>query len=144
MDPLSITASIVTILGAADRCVKGVAKLRALKHASSELSALINEVADLQTVLTQVVALSQQLQRDCSDGSVTALKSLLKRAEEQLLELNALVQGELSKPKSKRSGGGIKVDHLGWTLKKDQLVLLQQSLRATRLNLSTTLGVINS
>jgi light-regulated signal transduction histidine kinase (bacteriophytochrome) len=144
MDPLSIAASVVGILGAADQCVKGIAKLRALKQASSELSALINEIADLQTVLTQVIALSQQLQGNFSDGSIIALKSLLKRAEEQLLAFNALVQGDLSKPKSKRSGGGIRVDHLGWTFNKDHLASVQQGLRTTRLNLATALGVVNS
>ena len=143
MDPLSITASIVTILAVADKCVKGIAKLRALNRAPSELSALINEVADLQTILTQVVALCQPLQKNRSDGSVIALKSLLKRGEEQLLALNALVQCELSKSKSKRQGGGTKVDHWGWTLNKDNLAAHQRSLRTTRLNLSTALGVIN-
>ena len=144
MDPFSFAASVVGVLGAADKCVKGVAKLRALKYMSSDLSALVNEIADLQTVLTQIIALSQQLQRNSLDGSVIALKSLLKRAEEQLLALDALVQGELSKPKSKHSGGGIKVDHLGWTLNKERLASIQQGLRTTRLNLATALGVINS
>ena len=124
--------------------MKGIARLHGLKQASSELSALINETADIQTVLMQVMNFDQGIQRNSSDGSVTALKSLLKRAEEQLLDLNTLVQRELSRDRSKRSGDRIKVDHLRWVLNKERLATLQQSLRNTRLNLVTALGVANS
>jgi hypothetical protein len=53
------------------------------------------------------------------------------------------MRGELSRPKSRHVLGKMKVDRLRWTLNQDQLASLQQSLRTTRLNLATALGVVN-
>jgi hypothetical protein len=143
MDPLSIAASVIGILSVAAQCVEGLARIRGVKQAHVKHLALINEIADLQVLLTQVIALNAQLDQKHADGSVIALKSLLRRAEDQLLELNSLMRGELSRPKSKHGLGKMKVDRLRWTLNQDQLASLQQSLRTTRLNLATALGVVN-
>ncbi|PVH88072.1 hypothetical protein DL98DRAFT_648957 [Cadophora sp. DSE1049] len=54
MDPLSISASIVALLGAAATVARGLDRLRAWRNAPVELISLLNEVADLQVVLTNV------------------------------------------------------------------------------------------
>jgi hypothetical protein len=46
MDPLSISASIVALLGAAATVVRGLDKLRALRNAPVELINLLNEVRE--------------------------------------------------------------------------------------------------
>jgi hypothetical protein len=51
MDPLSISASIVALLGAAGAVVNGLQKLTSIYHASNSLLALINEISDFQVVL---------------------------------------------------------------------------------------------
>ncbi len=45
MEPLSITASILTVLGAAGQVKKGLERLQSLKNAPQELCALTNEVS---------------------------------------------------------------------------------------------------
>lgn len=45
MDPLSITASVITVLAATGKVGEGLEKLWALKGAPHELLALINEVS---------------------------------------------------------------------------------------------------
>ena len=143
MDPFSIATSVVGILSVAAQCVDGLARIRGVKQAHVKHLALINEIADLQVLLTQVIALNARLDQKHADGSVIALKSLLKRAEDQLLELNSFMRGELSRPKPKNMLGEMKVDRLRWTLNEDQLASRQQSLRATRMNLAIALGVVN-
>ena len=140
MDPLSITASIIGIVGLADKCVT---KLRVLGQASTEVILLVNEVSDLNSVLTQLIVLNhqtQQLENPAAEGSQIALKSLLKRAEDQLVELHQIVQKDLIKTGSKRP----KANPLGWARNKDHVTQLQQSIRSTRLNLAIAVGTANS
>jgi len=44
MDPLSILASTITIIGAADVSAKGIKRLWALRDAPANLEAVMNEV----------------------------------------------------------------------------------------------------
>ena len=53
-DPLSITASVIAILGAADSVRKVLSKIRLLNASPDELLALINEVSDFKVVLYDV------------------------------------------------------------------------------------------
>lgn len=45
MDPVSISASMITILGALGKLSHGVEKLLSLGHAAESLAELINEVS---------------------------------------------------------------------------------------------------
>lgn len=143
MDPLSITASVLGILGAVQQANKGVGKLRSLKHANQDFSFLLNELADLEIVLTQVNSLSQDLDARAPDGPAGALKSHLKRASAQLLELNELVAYNLSKPEPE-TGGGYKVDRVGWLRNEQKILASQKNLLTTRWNISTAIGLVSS
>ncbi|KFA71352.1 hypothetical protein S40288_08955 [Stachybotrys chartarum IBT 40288] len=130
MDPLSITASVIAIVGAGDKCLT---KLRTLHHAPSEILCLMNEIGDLNIVLTQIITLDQQARNTGAESSLAGLRSLFKRAENQVLELDAIVQNGLAKYGALRNG-------IGWVRYKNQVTELQQSMRSTRLNLTTALG----
>ncbi|KZM20612.1 uncharacterized protein EKO05_0010889 [Ascochyta rabiei] len=143
MDPLSITASILAIITASEKTVKGLAKLRSFKHAVTEFSALINEVSDLRLILTQVGLLGAQLEQDLNEGPVIALRSLLRRAEQQVQDLEEYVQYDLSKP-DVDAPGGVKVKKKSWALHQEKLLNIQQGIKTTRLNLGTALGVVTS
>ncbi|KFA49192.1 hypothetical protein S40293_07198 [Stachybotrys chartarum IBT 40293] len=130
MDPLSITASVIAIVGAGDKCIT---KLRTLHHAPSEILCLMNEIGDLNIVLTQIITLDQQARNTGAESSLAGLRSLFKRAENQVLELDAIVQNGLAKYGALRNG-------IGWVRYKNQVTELQQSMRSTRLNLTTALG----
>lgn len=141
MDPLSITASIIAIVGLANQCAT---RLRVLGQASTEVILLVNEISDLNTLLTQLIVLNhqtEQLEKSAAEGSRIALKSLLNRAEEQLLALHKLVQNDLTRS---TSGKSTKANRLGWVRNKDHVIQLQQSIRSTRLNLAIALGTVNS
>jgi hypothetical protein len=139
MDPLSITASVIAIVGVANSCVTN---LRASAQASADIQSLVNDISDLNIVLTQVIVLCQhcqQVDNDVTKGSLIALKSLLKHAEDHLLELHSIVQKSLEGSSSARR----KVSHLRWIRNKARVIQLQDRIRSTRLNLSIVIGTAN-
>jgi hypothetical protein len=143
MDPLSITASILAIVGAAQQATKGVGKLRSLRNAKGDFSALLNELADLQTILAQATALSHDLDARGSDGAVIGLKSLLKGALAQVLELDQMIQYNLSKPELDDTGRN-KLDRKGWILNESKVLALQRKLLTTRSNIATAIGLVGT
>ena len=141
MDPLSVTASVLAIVGAAQQTVKGIAKLRAFQQAPAELSALLNEVADLQAVLTHIATLGEQLDHQGSRGPVIALQSHIIRAKDQLLLLDQLIHYHLVRH---TNAGEIRVARLAWARDQTKVHAMQSDLRSTRLNLSIILGAVTS
>ena len=141
MDPLSVAASIVGILGAAGEAAKGLAKLRAFLHAPGELSSLINEVSDLQAILSQVGSFSNRLKEERFRGPVVALKSHLTRANTQLNALNGLINSELLKIRRDRT---TRLSRKAWIRIKPDLDVKQGELRSIRANIGTALGLVTS
>ena len=141
MDPLSVTASVLTILGVAGQVTKGIAKVRALHHAPAELSSLINEVSDLRAVLSQVASFSNQLEEERLRGPVVALKSHLSRAMDQLHALDNLINAKLLKV---RADGTTKMSRTAWVRLKSDVEVIQRELRNIRVNIGTALGVVTS
>jgi hypothetical protein len=54
MDPLSVAASVIAVIGAANTAVKSIEKAISLRHAPSEIHALVNEVEDLRALLEDI------------------------------------------------------------------------------------------
>lgn len=54
MDPLSLTASVITVVGVADAAGRGLKKLIALRGASDAILALNNEISDLRLTLREL------------------------------------------------------------------------------------------
>ena len=144
-DPLSITASIIAILGAAEGVTKMVGKLKSIQNAPTELLALLNEIADLTLVLRHV----QNFTRSQSTRSPQLfpdqfqhLSTLVDRAREKVLRLEELIEYRLVKPDS--TPANIKISRLDWVKARRPLKEFQQSLRDIRQNISTHLLVIDS
>lgn len=47
MDPLSLTASIIAVIGAASATAQALEKLRSLRHAPQQILVVLNEVCRL-------------------------------------------------------------------------------------------------
>ena len=143
-DPLSITASIVAVIGAAGGITKILGKIKNLRNAPNELLALFNEVSDLQIILKdlqhyilQNIERPQILQEELQHISI-----LVGRAKDKLLELDELIQYRLVKPES--ISDQIKVSKREWARAKDSIERFRQSLRDIRLNIATHMVVVNS
>ncbi|KAF7510833.1 hypothetical protein GJ744_005933 [Endocarpon pusillum] len=145
MDPLSITASILTILGAAGQVKKGLERLQSLKSAPQELCALTNEIADLQVVLNNFSeCLSQlQTQKSLEEDWVSSVQRPLGRAQNLIKELNVLIETKLTATKCPNEKGMPQVVRLSWTKEKKNLARFQKQLRETRVNLILALMTTN-
>ena len=53
-DPLSLAASIIAVVGAAEGVTKTLAKIKSICNAPYELLALVNKVSDLKIILNHV------------------------------------------------------------------------------------------
>ena len=142
--PLSIIASVVTVIGTAEGVSKTLSTFRRIKNAPNELLALINEVSDLTLILGGVERCFTDDGRRprLSQQHLQTLSTAINRAKDELLELDKLVQYRLVKPDSVPNK--IKVSRYEWTRAKPTIERFRQSLRDNRLNIVTIMVMLNS
>lgn len=143
MDPLSITASIIAILGAAATIAKELDLLRStLRHASSTLCSLTNEISDLRVVLSACETAIGELYSDPdlsqrrSRIPLSDLDQILGRIRGSLAELGAILSSCLpacSPDTSSRHS--IHVAKLKWVREKSNAQRLQNHVRASKQDL---------
>ena len=145
MDPLSIAASIVALIGAAEGIAVGINKLASLKNAPASVLALNNELSDLRLVLGEVQPLLEKHYQTTKGtrkpfagaSSDSTLLLNIQRARVKLTELESIVQNRLMV----RMGV---VDKLAWTFEQDKILRAKDDLRTARLNITAALGVVTS
>ena len=145
MDPLSIAASIVALIGAAESIAVGINKLASLKNAPASVLALNNELSDLRLVLAEIQPLLEKhytatagngtLRVGFSGGSTVLLS--IQRAKIKLVELEVIVRNRLMV----RMGV---VDKLSWAFEQEKILRAKDDLRTARLNITAALGVVTS
>ena len=139
-DPLSITASIIAVMGAAEGVSKGFSKIKDFRRAPDDFLALMNEISDLRIVLGDVERNTREAGRFSIPHEQTAhMLDLTQRAKDRLLELDQLVQYRLVKP----AAGGMRISRREWIIAKPTIVRFRESLRDVRLNLLTQMGSMN-
>ena len=143
-DPLSITASVIAVLGAADGANKALTRIKNLANAPRKLLDLINEVSDLTLVLDSIETFVKKTdeRKQANEEHLQHMKTLMDRAKTRLLELDQLIHYHLLKPDS--TPQRIKVSKRKWALAKDTIEEFRRSLRDMRMDLATQMLVINS
>ncbi|KAL3419618.1 b-cell lymphoma 3-encoded protein [Phlyctema vagabunda] len=141
MDPLSVTASIVALIGAGNQIAVGMNKLASLRGAPASILALNNELSDLRLILSEAeVLLVEHGTRDMPRKDVlVATKTFLpsfQLAWNRLQDLES-IKGRLTN----RSGG---INRLAWLWEQDAINKAQKGLRAARIDILAVLGLISS
>lgn len=131
MDPLSVTASILTVVGAASKVSKGLKLLKALREAPGELSNLLEEVERIEMILKCV-----EQSFVASERAVPELERVIDAAKEKLLALDSLIQYSLTKADEKS-----KVDYWQWLRKQGSADRMRQDLATLRLDLTALISV---
>ena len=136
-DPLSITASIIAVIGAAEGVSKTLAKIKNIRNAPSEVLALVNEVSDLRIVLGDV---ERYIIRDTtgtyrSPEQLRTMSTLVTRASGHLLELDKTIQYRLIKANS--TAADFRVSRHEWAVARPAVERFRQSLRDVKLNMVT-------
>ena len=139
MDPLSITASVLTLLAAANQVAKGLDKLASIKGAPAAVLALNNEVSDLRLVLCEAEPLLQKHGRTAISPVTgdNSLKLSIDRAKERLMDLESIIGNRLMR----RMGTKNK---LGWLYEQDKVQKALGDVHTARENITTMLGVVTT
>ena len=125
MDPLSLTASIIAVLGAIGSISNGLQKLSSLHHAPMTLLALNNEISDLQLIIRMTHDLLQDQENIANADSINPseyLRPLLVRAKDKLLELDMLIHYRLT---ASGRNGEVELNGLTWTREHRRLRLFK-------------------
>lgn len=138
MDPLSITASIVTLLTAANHVAIGLNKLSSIDGAPAAVRALNNEVEDLRLVLTEAEPLLRKHGDVTMPSAVAAisLEPIIERAKNKLKDLEAIVGNRLLARMRMK-------DKLGWMFEQDKVQSALGDVRTARTNVTTMLSVVS-
>ena len=139
MDPLSVTASAISVGGLVLGSLEAVRKYL---RASVEVQALNNEVADLFVVLGEVEysLLQYSGNNNVSSHTVESLTIFVASANSKLQRLNILLQ-RVQKSLTASSRG---IARLSWLRKGSEARQLQDDLRQLRHNIIAILVLVNS
>ena len=141
MDPLSISASVLTVVGAISSTSRIVKKIASLRGAPEAISALNNEISDLQLVLRAVETMLQSNTDSVKPFTDNGMQELLDRAKGKLLELDILLEYQIMTVDDNKKP---KINFPAWARKQGKIRQLQQDLRSARLNLATIVGSLAS
>ena len=130
MDPLSVTASTIAIIGAVQQ---GLRVLKAAKGAPEGLNDLLDRVSRFESLLYTI-----QNVLPASQKGMPGLAKAMGEAQIKLLEVNKLVQYSLTK-----AGENTKVDYWQWLRKGEIIEKLKRQLDDTRNDLTSFMGVNN-
>ncbi len=144
MDPLSITASLIALISAANQVAIGINKLASLRGAPASILALNNELSDLRLVLSEAeIQLAEHKTLDDRHTSKLSPEATAKRflpgfqlAWDRLQELE-----NVQKRLTTRSGG---ISRRAWLWEQDNISEAQKGLRAARIDVVTVLGLLTS
>lgn len=143
MDPLSLTASLIAVLGAAGTIAKQLNLLRStLRHASSTLCSLTNEISDLRVVLSACeTAIGElysnpDLSQRRSRVPLSDLDQILGRIRGSLAELGAILSSCLPAcSPDTNTRHCICVAKLKWIREKNNAQTLQNQVRESKQDL---------
>jgi Fungal N-terminal domain of STAND proteins len=143
MDPLSITASVITVASLAASIGKEFTKLRTLcRSLPGRLHALNNEVTDLEVVLHQVASVIEQRATDSVlKDQEASIAHLLTQATVKLYDLRLLIVKLTDRCEQVKNP--ILLSHI-WRKDQSRLQVLQEDIKTIKSSLNIMLGASNS
>ena len=137
MDPVSVAASLITIIGVVG---KGIQLILASRHAPEILLRLNNEVASMYLVLQAVDCIIRKHAEVVHNEEMTNLYNVLINSVKTLSKLEDLICHQLT---SHNRHGEPKLDHRIWLLFGESKVRdLKEQIRVDRLELSNALSIL--
>lgn len=147
MDPLSLTAGIIAVVGAGSTIGKGLKKVVAARHMPDIVLALNNEVSDLRYVVHDLNDLLQQQDQVAYENrrplpGHASLSSALEHVKETLLALESLIAYELTTVDS--TNGHTKIDWSSWLRAEPKVQKIKDDIHIDRVRLSSALSFLAS
>ena len=147
MDPLSLTASILAVIGASSAIGRGLKKTISARRVPNILLQLNNEVTDLQYVVQDIEDLLRQKAQTSREDrgllpSYASLSWALGHTKQTLLALESLIAYELSTVDSR--DGRSKINWITWLRAESKVKSLKDDIRTDRVRLSSALSLLAS
>lgn len=141
MDPLSITASTLTVLSTLETAFQ---LIKSYRDAPGQLEALNNEITDLTATVTEVSRVVNQFQSEIKSSSDEAsnLTAAPSDIREKGRELEALLRACVTLPSS--ASDAAQVSRISWLKMKSKVQRLQTGLRDGKLKLSIALATFTA
>ena len=142
MDPLSITASAITVASLATSTCRAFAGLRSLcKSLPGRLHALNNEVVDIEVVLIEIATVFKERANSVPEEQQQALPQLLKQATAKLSELRSVVENLTKHCDRARF---LVVQAHFWRRELPKLEKLQHDIQTIKCSLNIVIGTSTS
>ena len=138
MDPLSLTGSIIAILGMTGTVGKGLQKVRQLRKAPETLLQLNNEITDLYLLVRAVDDLYRQHDDSTSVSQQEVVCAVLERTKSAVLELEMVIAYRLTK----ETGRGNEIDLFAWARASHSK--MKNTIRNIRSNLNAVWIEVNN
>ena len=142
MDPLSISASVVALLGAGGTLAKLLSKGIGLKNAPDVLRALNDEVSELQSTANDVNDLLWTANRNPDDHPPKSLVSTLNRVKSILLQLESYISYQLTTVTA--DGGSNRLDKSVYLRAEYRLQEFKDEILTSRIALAAALSLFAS
>lgn len=141
MDPLSLTASILAIIGAGGSVGKCLKKLASLRHAKRDLILLQEDVSELQSLVGSVSDIVLEFEATTNKRSDQSIGRALERTKSTLLELEKLIVYDLTTTAD--SNGETQIQPWAWVRAQGEVRTLRAHILERRLGLLTALSPMN-
>ena len=141
MDPLSITASTLTVLSALETAFQ---LIKSFREAPNQLEALSNEIADITATVTEVARVikgSQNMLGSTSNNG-SHLTLALSHVHEKACKLDVLLRSCVPRPNS--TSDKDKISRVSWLKVRSRVQSLHNELRDSRLKLSVALAAFTA
>ena len=150
MDPLSLTASIIAVVGVGGQAAGAIRRIAAIAGSSDIVLALNNEITDLHRVVSAIQDALERQQSTVLPLSISetgyhqSVTTSLQQALDKTTELEALysrLKPDPSNACSPRSSG--KFRKLAWLREQSNIRQMLDDLKSVRLKLAGALGILN-
>jgi hypothetical protein len=141
MDPLSITAALVSFLSFSGSCSSQLRRIiRDTNHAPDEILALSNEISDLNILLSDLEVASRDIENSSQSQSghsiAHAIKGQLAKAKSTLVQLGS----HASELFDVLPDGSLRFQRYMWIREKSKVTTLQQDLVGIKRSLALMLA----
>ena len=144
VDPLSIAASALTLVGACRKLVNGFKWVKELSNIPAEITAVSEELSDLQHVLTAVGIVTTHRTDDIYEVLLSPLFEKVEHILEELCSICGACSNRLKHDANYAES--LKVELLArfkWTRERARVAGLRERLKVLRLDFANQLAAIS-
>ena len=141
MDPLSVAASILAIVGAGSQVAKQMKKVLELRNAPDDLLALNNEISEIHCTVQDVNNILEQCSQTYNVPPASLTRAL-ERTRATVLDVERIIAYDLTVVESK--DGTVRIDKTRWLREGRRVQALKERMRSDNIHLLSGLSLLAS